>query len=181
MGTISIVLLVGVAVIIAGWVMSVQRRLVVLDENVNNSLAQIDVNLMSRFDALTGLLDLIKGYNEHEYKTLTDIIGMRASGHTAKDINENENVVTQALGKIIATAEAYPDLKASQQYQTMMDSVNDYENKVRITRQVCNDSITKFNREIKVIPTCFVAGMLGFTTKEYLKIEDRKKEMPSLK
>ena len=139
-------------VLIVFWFIGVQRSLVVLDENVNNALSQIGVNLSSRFDALTGLLDLVKGYNEHEYKTLTDIIKQRTSigaRSTASDVDQQENIITETLGKIVAVAEAYPDLKSNTNYQNIMNSLNDYEAKVRQSRLVYNDTVTKLNRTIE--------------------------------
>lgn len=172
-----------VAIIVIGvlWVISSQRNLVVLDENCNNAKSQIEVNLTSRFDALSNLLDLVKGYNKHEYDTMVDTIAKRNTGHSAKDINENEGIIGQTLGKIVATAEAYPELKSNNNYQNLMNSLNDYENKVRTTRMVYNDCVTKINRTIKMIPTCFIASALGFTQREYLEVEENKQAMPSMK
>lgn len=173
--------LIVVIVLIIVWAVGCINQLNVLDEKVNNALAQIEVNLTSRFDALTGLLDLVKGYNEHEYKTLSDVIAMRKFGHTATDIQQNEDILSNALGRIVATAENYPDLKSNQNYQNLMNSLNDYENKVRSTRMVANDCITKLNALIRQIPYNFIAPIAGVSKREYLKIDDAKKEMPSMK
>ncbi len=176
-----VICLVVVIILIIIWVVGCINKLNVLDEKVNNALAQIEVNLTSRFDALTGLLDLVKGYNEHEYKTLSDVIAMRKVGHTSADIQQNEDIISNALGRIIATAENYPDLKSNQNYQNLMNSLNDYENKVRNTRMVANDCITKLNAMIRQIPYNFIAPIAGVSKREYLKTEDSKKEMPSMK
>ena len=178
---IAIIVLV---VLMVFWIIGVQRMLVVLDENVNNAMSQIGVNLTSRFDALTGLLDLVKGYNEHEYKTLSDVIKMRTSigSHSkASDVEAQENIITEAVGKIMAVAEAYPDLKSNTNYQNLMNSLNDYEAKVRQSRLVYNDTVTKLNRTIRMFPTALVAPMLGIFARDYLKVEDSKTEMPSMK
>ena len=118
-----------VVVVLILWLVSTQRKLAVMDENVNNSLSQIGVLLSSRFDALTALLELTKGYAEHEYKTLSDTVNARRSVITANssaaDVAAQENVITEALGRINAVAEAYPDLKANGTYQETMKSVND--------------------------------------------------------
>jgi LemA protein len=181
----SVVLIIVVIVaLIVLWFISVQRMLVSLDENVNNAMSQIGVNLTSRFDALTGLLDLVKGYNEHEYKTLSDVIKMRTSigSHSsAAQVEDQENIITQAVGKIMAVAEAYPDLKANTNYQNLMNSLNDYETKVRQSRLVYNDSVTKLNRTIRMFPTSLVAPMCGIVARDYLKVEETKQEMPSMK
>ena len=121
-----IIILVAIIAIIIIWFIGTQRMLVGLDENVNNALNQIGVNLTSRFDALSGLLDLVKGYNEHEYKTLSDVIKMRTSiggNSKASDVEAQENIISQAMGKIMAVAEAYPDLKSNTNYQNLMNSL----------------------------------------------------------
>lgn len=182
MGVLAIVLV--IAIVLVVWFIGVQRMLVSLDENVNNAMSQIGVNLTSRFDALTGLLDLVKGYNEHEYKTLSDVIKMRTSigGRSkASDVEAQENMITEAVGKIMAVAEAYPDLKSNTNYQNLMNSLNDYETKVRQSRLVYNDSVTKLNRTIRMIPYSIVAPMCGIFAKDYLKTEETKTEMPSMK
>ena len=105
----TIIILVAIIAILVLWFISVQRKLVVMDENINNSMSQIGVQLSSRWDALTALLDLTKGYAEHEYKTISDTIKMRTSINaksTAADVNAQENILTEAMGKIMAVAEA---------------------------------------------------------------------------
>ncbi len=184
MGYIILGIVIFLIVVIVLWFISAQRKLSTMDENINNAMSQIGVQLSSRWDALTALLDLTKGYAEHEYKTLADTVKMRrtiTAESTAKDAMEQENVITEALGKIMAVAESYPDLKANQNYIKTMDSVNDYENKVRQSRLIYNDSVTKLNRQIRMFPTSIIAGMLGFSKRDYLQAEQEKAQMPSMK
>ena len=179
-----VLILIGILVLIVIWIIGVQRQLVTLDENVTNAMSQIGVQVTSRFDALTGLLDLVKGYNEHEYKSLTDIIKMRSSigaTSTVSDVNKEEGIFNQSLGKIIAVAEQYPDLKSNTNYQNLMNSLNEYEDKVRKARLVYNDSVTKLNRTIRMFPTNIVAPMLGITPREHLTTDEAKQAMPSMK
>lgn len=180
----GIFVIVGIVVLVVLWFISTQRMLVSLDENVNNAMSQIGVNLTSRFDALTGLLDLVKGYNEHEYKTLSDVIKMRTtigSHSTASQVEAQENMITEAMGKIMAVAEAYPDLKSNTNYQNLMNSLNDYETKVRQSRLVYNDAVTKLNRTIRMFPTSLVAPMCGIVARDYLQTDSAKSDMPSMK
>ena len=173
-----------VIIIIIMWFIGVQRMLVSLDENVNNAMSQIGVNLTSRFDALTGLLDLVKGYNEHEYKTLSDVIKMRTTiggSSKASDVDAQESIISQVAGKIMAVAEAYPDLKSNTNYQNLMNSLDGYESKVRQSRLVYNDTVTKLNRTIRMFPTSLIAPMFGIFARDYLKTEESKTEMPSMK
>lgn len=152
-------------VLLAGWVMSTQRRLVVMDENINNAMSQIGVQLSSRFDALTALLDLAKGYAAHESQTLIETIKSRRSVITAKstpqDVLQQEGVISEALGRISMVAERYPELKADKGYAKCMDAVDSYEKMVRTSRLIYNDSVTKLNREIRMFPVSLIAGMLA--------------------
>lgn len=178
-----VIILIIIAILVL-WFISTQRKLVAMDENINNSMSQIGVQLSSRWDALTALSDLTKGYAEHEYKTLSDTIKMRAtinSKSSAKDIDEQENILTEAMGRIMAVAESYPQLKANENYIKTMDSVNGYEETVRRARLVYNDSVTKLNRAIRMFPTSIVAKMLNIGSRDYLEAEDKKAQMPNLK
>ncbi len=180
----TIIVLVAIIAILVLWFISAQRKLVAMDENINNALSQIGVQLSSRWDALTALLDLTKGYAEHEYNTISDTIKMRTSINsksTAKDVNEQENILTEAMGKIMAVAESYPELKANENYIKTMDSVNAYEETVRKSRLVYNDSVTKLNRTIRMFPTSIAAGILGIVSRDYLEADINKASMPNLK
>ncbi|MGI5906766.1 MAG: LemA family protein [Candidatus Pararuminococcus gallinarum] len=167
------------------WIISTQRRLVVLDENISNAMSQIGVQLSSRFDALTALLDLTKGYAKHESETLIETIKSRRSVITAKstpdDVLRQEGIITEALGKIAMVTEQYPELKADQTYIKTMDAVQTFENMVRTSRLIYNDSVTKLNREIRMFPVSLIAGMLGFQQREYLEEQASKADMPSMK
>ena len=170
-----------VLVIIILWFISAQRKLVAMDENINNAMGQIGVQLSSRWDALTALLDLTKGYADHEYKTISDTIKMRTSinsNSSAAEVNKQENMLTEAMGKIMAVAESYPELKANENYIKTMDSVNEYEKMVRQSRLIYNDSVTKLNR---TFPTSIAAGMLHITSRDYLEASEQKADMPDMK
>ncbi len=173
-----------ILLIIVLWFVSAQRKLVAMDENINNAMSQIGVQLSSRWDALGALLDLTKGYAEHEYKTLADTIKMRTSITAASspaDVNKQENILTEAMGRIMAVAESYPELKANENYIKTMDSVNEYEQMVRRSRLVYNDSVTKLNRAIRMFPTSIAAGILHIGARDYLEANEKKADMPDMK
>ena len=180
-----LIIIVLLVILVAGWVMSTQRRLVVMDENINNAMSQIGVQLSSRFDALTALLDLAKGYAAHESQTLIETIKSRRSVITAKstpqDVLQQEGVISEALGRISMVAERYPELKADKGYAKCMDAVDSYEKMVRTSRLIYNDSVTKLNREIRMFPVSLIAGMLGFHQRDYLEAREDKADMPSMK
>ena len=183
--TTPLIILGIVVVLLVLWIMSTQRRLVVLDENINNAMSQIGVQLSSRFDALTALLDLTKGYAKHESETLIETIKSRRSVITASstpnDVLRQEGIINEALGRIAMVAEQYPELKANENYAKTMDAVNKYENLVRNSRLIYNDSVTKLNREIRMFPVLLIAGMLGFRQRDYLQEQEDKALMPSMK
>jgi len=181
----NFIAIIAIAAAIILWIISTQRKLVVLDENVSNAMSQIGVQLSSRFDALTALLDLTKGYARHESETLIETIKSRRSVITAKstpaDVLRQEGIISEALGRIAMVAEQYPELKANQTYIKTMDAVQTFENMVRTSRLIYNDSVTKLNREIRMFPASMIAGLLGFRQRDYLEENPAKADMPSMK
>jgi len=180
----TILIIVAAIALVVFWVIGVQRKLVSKEELCKNALSQIGVQQASRWDALKALAEMTKSYSEYEYKALTDIIAQRrpiTAGSTAAEANAQENMITQAMTHIMAVGEQYPELKASETYTKTMDSINVYENQVRMSRMVYNDSVTAFNRCVRMFPDSIVAGMLGFSAKEYLVENIGKDQMPSMK
>jgi LemA protein len=181
----TFIIIIAIAGAIVLWIISAQRKLVMLDENISNAMSQIGVQLSSRFDALTALLDLTKGYAKHESETLIETIRSRRSVITAKstpdDVLSQEGIISEALGRIAMVTEQYPELKANQTYIKTMDAVETFENMVRTSRLIYNDSVTKLNREIRMFPVSMIARMLGFQQREYLVDQAAKVDMPSMK
>lgn len=181
---IASVIVIAVVAILVLWIISVQRGMVRKDENCKNALSQIGVQQSSRWDALTALAELTKSYSEHEYNTLRDVIALRQSitgNSSVADVENQETILSNAFKQVSAVAESYPDLKASQMYVKTMDSVNTYENQVRMSRMVFNDTVNIYNRAVREFPGSLVAGMLGFRQRDYLKEEAAKTAMPSMK
>lgn len=181
----TIITISAIVLLIVLWIIATQRRLVVLDENISNAMSQIGVQLSSRFDALSALLDLTKGYAKHESETLITTIKSRRSVITANstphDVLRQEGLISEALGRIAVVAEQYPELKANQTYIKTMEAVQTFENMVRTSRLIYNDSVTKLNREIRMFPVSMIAGMLGFRQRDYLEEQAGKADMPSMK
>ena len=180
----TILIILAVVALLALWVISIQRSLVSEDEKCQNAMSQIGVQQSSRWDALTALAELTKSYNEHEYNALRDIIAARSGisrNSTAAEADAQEDMLNQVISRINVVAEQYPELKANENYAKTMDSVNVYENQVRMSRMVYNDSVTIYNRKVRSFPDSIVASMLHFDTKDYLKVEAQKTAMPSMK
>ena len=178
---IAIVVVLIIAVVL--WFVRGQNNLVHADELVGNSLSQIGVQQASRWDALNTLADLTKQYSEHEYKTIMDTIAAR-QGVTPKSaaavVDTQEAMLQGGMMRINALAEAYPDLKSNTMYMETMQNVRHYEDNVRMSRMVYNDTVTKYNRLVRSLPGSFLAGGLGFAPRDYLQEDAAKASMPSL-
>ena len=179
----TIIIIVAIIAIVAFWFMGIQRKLVSSDELCQNSMSQIGVQQQSRWDAVSALVKLMKSYNEHEYNTLVDVIKQRKDitrTSAVADANAQEDVLVAAAAKIRFVAEQYPELKADATYAKTMDSLNNYENQVRMSRMVFNDSVTKYNRIVRQFPDSIVASILKFPLREYLKEVESKRELPEI-
>ena len=183
MSATLIVILAIVAVLVL-WGIKVQNQLVQADELCNNALKQINVQQISRYDALKALIKLTREYASYESETLEKVIAQRritsSANPTVADINANEQALQEVSAKLIAVAEQYPDLKANQNYQQTMADIKQYEENVRLSRMTFNDTVTKFNNMVRMFPGSVVAGILGFAKREYLADEPAKKDYPDI-
>lgn len=179
-----LIILLVVVVVLVIYAISSQRKFVKLEELVNNALSQIDVQQTSRWDALTQLANSTGSYAKHESETLKDVIAARrpvGPAKSAKEVEANENAFAEALSSLNVLVENYPVLKASSLYRDTMAAIEKYEENVRKSRMVYNDTVTKFNRMVKQIPSNIVASMFGFKEKDYLELDKAKQDMPDLK
>lgn len=155
------------------WIISVRRKLAILDENVNNAMGQIGIQLSSRFDALMAFLDLTKSYAGYEALDWMEGIKLKRSVITAKsvliEVAEQEHIMDDALERIAMVAEQHPKLKEDKSYAKCMDAVNSYEKMLHTSRLIYNDSVTKLNRAVRMLPNNLIAGLLGFHQRDYLE------------
>ena len=180
----GIIIIIVLAVIIIGYFISTQRSLVNLDEMCKNALSQIEVQLNSRWDALLGLAQVASKYAQHESETLIGVIKQRRGEivNTPEAVNEQQSALRQVMGQLMAIRESYPELKADNLFNEVQDGVKEYEENVRMSRMVYNDTATRMNRMVRQWPSSIVASMLHFDIKEYLKVdEEQKKSYPNLK
>ncbi|PXW87337.1 LemA protein [Streptohalobacillus salinus] len=171
-----------VIIILIGWVISTYNRLVSTRELVENAMGQISTQIESRWDALKSMIDGTKRYEKHEAEVLEGITEKRSQigkGAEVSDVNQDDQLFNQALGRLIAVAENYPDLKASTVYQDTLRNIDKYENQVRQSRMIYNDTVTKYNRIIQMVPSNIIAGMFNFTKRDYFEGTQEKTEMPS--
>jgi LemA protein len=183
---IGLVCLLLIVVVLAGYGISVFNGLVRARNGYKNAFAQIDVQLTRRHDLIPNLVEVAKGYIKHERETLEAVTNARAGAINAQaaaaanpgdpnamqNLASNENVLTQALGRLFAVAEAYPDLKANQNMMQLSEELTSTENRVAFARQAYNDSVMAYNNRREVFPASVLAGMMGFAPAALLEIED---------
>ena len=181
---ITTIIIIAVVALLVFWVIGVQNKLVKLDERCKNALKQINVQQVSRYDALKALIKLTREYASYEGETLQKVIEARritsSPSPSVSDINANEQALNSAMSRLIAVAEQYPDLKANQNYQQLMTDIKSYEENVRLSRMTFNDTVTKYNNEVRMFPASLVAGMLGFPQRDYLAEDSSKNEYPEI-
>jgi LemA protein len=163
-------------VVVAVYFVMTQRKLVSLDELCKNALSQIEVQLNSRFDAVIALAKTAAKYAAHESETIIKAVEARGGkASTPEAINQQSDMLGQMMGRLNVVFERYPELKASELYVNAQNGQKEYEENVRMSRMVYNDTATKMNRMVRQWPSSIVASMLHFAEKEYLKVDDEKK------
>lgn len=159
------------------------NKFAVLGNRIDNSLAQIDVQLRKRADLVPNLVSAVKGYMKHEKSTLTELTKARTSFLKADDIKgkiKAGNQIQQALKSIFAVAENYPDLKASQNFMHLQKELAAIEDKVAYSRQYYNDSIMSYNNSSRTFPGTFFFKLYGFKEKPYLQIPTEARAVPKV-
>lgn len=176
---IIILILVGILL----WVLGYYNKIIKLENRIDNSWAQIDVQLKRRADLIPNLMETVKGYMKHERETLESVTKARAGIMSAKTPQESinaDNMLTGALKTLFAVAESYPDLKANQNFLKLQDELTHTEDKIAYSRQHFNDSVLLFNNTIEVIPGRWVAGSMGKKPKDMLQIPEASREVPKV-
>ena len=164
-----------ILVIIIVWYISTCNRLKRAIVKIDEADSGIDVALTKRYDVLTKMLDVAKGYAKHEKETLGEVIKLR-KGMSIAEKQEANNKMTDTLGKINVLAEAYPELKSSENFKALQLSISDVEEHLQAARRLYNANISSYNQDIVTFHTSIVAGMKGFTKKEFFEAKDAKKE-----
>ena len=162
---IALIIIVVIAAVIGFMVMGGYNRLVALDQSADQAFADIDVQLKQRNDLIPNLVETVKGYASHEAGTLAAVTQARAAaGATTVDQKvQADNMLTGALGKLFAVAEAYPDLKANSNFLELQRELSDIENKLAAARRFFNNAVSEFNAVRRQFPTVLFAGMVGFS------------------
>ena len=159
------IIVIVVAVIVIAWIVSMYNSLVKLRNNRENAFADIDVQLKQRHDLIPQLVETVKGYAAHEKETLERVINARNGAIGAKTIDDKivaENALSSALAGLKITLEAYPDLKANQNFLQLQEEIADLENKLSSVRRYFNSATKEYNNAVETFPSNIMAGMFGF-------------------
>ena len=165
----------GVLLLLVGYIIIQYNRLVRLNIQVDEAFAQIEVQLKRRADLIPNLVETVKGYASHEREALEKVVQARAALTTASTlpaVAAADGMLTNALRGLLAVAEAYPDLKASTNFLQLQEELSTTENKVSFSRQFYNDSVRTLNTAVKTIPTSFFVGLAKVGEREFYEVED---------
>jgi LemA protein len=174
-------IIIGVIVALVVWIISIYNGLVAMRQRVNQAFADIDVQTKQRHDLIPNLVETVKGYAAHERGTLEAVVQARNAAITAQSGGVQaqaaaENVLTGTLRQLFALSEAYPDLKANQNFQQLQAELSDIENKIAAARRFFNNAVQEYNTGIQQFPAVLLAGPFGFTPKDFFDVgvEERK-------
>jgi LemA protein len=164
-------IIIGLIVLFVLWIIMIYNGLVALRQRVNQAFSDIDVQTKQRHDLIPNLVETVKGYAAHERGTLEAVVQARNAAVTAQTGGvaaqaAAENVLSGALRQLFALSEAYPDLKANQNFQQLQAELSDIENKIAAARRFFNNAVQEYNTGIQQFPAVLMAGALGFTQKE---------------
>ena len=185
-------IIIGVIVLIVIWAISINNRMVGMEENVNKSWGNVENVYQRRADLIPNLVNTVKGYAEHETSTFEAVVNARAKATSIsvnpdnmtadqlKEFQQAQNDVTGALGRLIAISESYPELKANENFKELQSQLEGTENRIAVERKNFNDSASKYNTYIRKFPQSIIAGMRGFEKKPYFEAEEGANKAPKV-
>jgi LemA protein len=164
--------------LVVGWLMIVYNRLVALRQACGQAWSDVDVQLKQRHDLIPNLVETVKGYASHEKETLERVIAARnaaVSARTPEEASVAEGQLAGMLRQVFALSEAYPELKANQNFLLLQAELSDIENKIAAARRFFNSAVAEFNSAIQQIPAVFFAGSLGFTPRAFFELPEEQR------
>ncbi|HYF44903.1 MAG TPA: LemA family protein [Acidimicrobiales bacterium] len=176
---IVVLIIVGLIVLIGIFLVVLYNGLVKLRNRIDNAWSQIDVQLKRRYDLIPNLVETVKGYAAHERETLEAVIQARNMAISADNVGDQaqaENMLSGALKSLFAVSEAYPDLKANQNFLNLQEELTGTEGRIAYARQFYNDTVLRYNTKIQTFPAVMIAGMFRFTPREYFEAEPESRE-----
>jgi LemA protein len=171
---VTLLIVVAIVVLLVAFVVVTYNALVAKRNRAQNAWAQVDVQLRRRYDLIPNLVESVKGYASHEQSTFQAVTEARAAAQKAEGPAEQaqaEAALSGALGRLMAVAEAYPELRATENFQQLQAELGETEDKIATARQIYNDTVLTYNNAVQQIPTNIVAGIFRFETREYFVIE----------
>lgn len=183
-GTIILIVIIAIVVLLVLWYFKTYNSLISLRNRKDDQFSQIDVQLKRRSDLIPNLVETVKGYAKHESDTLENVIKARNSYVTATSTEDKVKAsgeITQALNKLFALSESYPDLKANTNFMSLQNDLKDTEDKISMARQFYNDTVLTYNNKVESIPSNIVANIAGFKKGEFFQIDESEKEAPKVK
>jgi LemA protein len=176
-----VIVIVAVVVLLLLVLVGMFNKLVRLRNRSENAWAQVDVQLRKRYDLIPNLVETVKGYAAHERATFEEVTRARTAAQQAQGVAEQaqaENVLTAAIGRLFAVAEAYPQLRATENFQQLQGQLTDVEGQIAIARQVYNDTVLSYDNALETVPTNMIAALFNFRPREYFQTEDATREAP---
>lgn len=165
----------GVVGLVLLWAIFTYNRLVALRNRIDNAWSQIDVQLRRRYDLIPNLVETVKGYAAHEKQIFEELARARTAGMQASSVGDQEraeNMITASLRQLLAVVEAYPDLKASENFGALQEELSGTEGRIAYARQFYNDEVLLFNTKVQQFPPSIVASLGKFAIREFFKTED---------
>ncbi len=181
---IALWIILGIVVFILIYAISTYNKLVTLRNRVKDQWSQIDVVLKRRADLIPNLVETVKGYATHEKETLDAVISARnkaVSATTPESSIEANGELSQALGRLLAITESYPELKANTNFMDLQNQLKDTEDKITYSRQFYNDSVLKYQNGIERFPSNIIAGMFGFKPYQFFEADEQDRKVPEVK
>ncbi len=175
-------IVIGVIVLLIAWIIVIYNGLVAMRQRVNQAFSDIDVQTKQRHDLIPNLVETVKGYAGHERGTLEAVVQARNAAITAQSGGvaaqaAAENALSGALRQLFALSEAYPDLKASQNFQQLQRELSDIENKIAAARRFFNNAVQEYNTGIQQFPAALFAGSMGFAPKQFFDVGEERKTL----
>ena len=167
----------GVIVVLLLWIVMIYNQLVAMRQRVGQAFADVDVQLKQRHDLIPNLVETVKGYAAHERGTLEEVVKARNAAMTAQGPAQQaaaENMLSGALRQLFALSEAYPDLKANQNFQQLQAEISDVENKIAASRRFFNNAVQEYNTGIQQFPAALFAASLGFTPRTFFDVGEER-------
>jgi LemA protein len=174
-----LLVMLGVIAVLVVWAIAIYNGLIRLKNRVDEAWSDIDVQLKRRYDLIPNLVSTVKGYATHEKEVFEKVTQARTEAmgaQSAVDKAQAENMLSQTLKSLFAVAEAYPDLKANQNFLELQRELADTEDKIQASRRFYNGNVRDFNTKIQVFPNNIFAGMLGFSAREFFEAAEGEKE-----